>query len=120
MFSSRLTLDGTINRSNAIEVLLGARFTLPTEFSSAVYPNPFNPRTTISYDLPSDATVSIVIYDAIGQEIRHLVSQHYTAGRYSVQWDAKDHLGRSVGSGVYIAKIVAGPNTAIQKMLLLK
>ena len=116
----QIDLDGTITRSNPIEVLLGARFTLPTEFSSAVYPNPFNPRTTISYDLPSDADVSIIIYDAIGQEIRHLVSQHYTAGRYSVQWDAKDFMGRSVGSGVYIAKIKAGPNTAIQKMLLLK
>ncbi len=116
----QIDLDGTINRSNPIEVLLGARFTLPTEFASAVYPNPFNPRTTISYDLPADTTVSIIIYDAIGQEIRQLVSQHYTAGRYSVQWDAKDFMGRSVGSGVYIAKIVAGPNTAIQKMLLLK
>lgn len=116
----QVDLDGTINRSNPIEVLLGARFIMPTEFASAVYPNPFNPRTTISYDLPSDADVSIIIYDAIGQEIRHLVSQHYTAGRYSVQWDAKDFMGRSVGSGVYIAKIKAGPNTAIQKMLLLK
>ncbi len=116
----QVDLDGTINRSNPIEVLLGARFTLPTEFASAVYPNPFNPRTTISYDLPAEADVSIVIYDAIGQEIRHLVSRHYTAGRYSVQWDAKDFMGRSVGSGVYIAKIKAGPNTAIQKMLLLK
>ena len=116
----QVDLDGTINRSNPIEVLLGARFVLPTEFASAVYPNPFNPRTTISYDLPSDADVSIIIYDAIGQEIRHLVSQHYTAGRYSVQWDAKDFMGRSVGSGVYIAKIKAGPNTALQKMLLLK
>ncbi len=116
----QVDLDGTINRSNPIEVLLGARFILPTEFASAVYPNPFNPRTTISYDLPSDADVSIIIYDAIGQEIRHLVSQHYTAGRYSVQWDAKDFMGRSVGSGVYIAKIKAGPNTALQKMLLLK
>ena len=116
----QIDLDGSVNRSNPIEVLLGARFTLPKEFSSAVYPNPFNPRTTISYDLPADTTVSIVIYDAIGQEIRHLVSQHYTAGRYSVQWDAKDFMGRSVGSGVYIAKIKAGTNTAIQKMLLLK
>ena len=116
----QIDLDGTINRSNPIEVLLGARFILPTEFASAVYPNPFNPRTTISYDLPSEADVSIIIYDAIGQEIRQLVSQHYTAGRYSVQWDAKDFMGRSVGSGVYIAKIKAGPNTAIQKMLLLK
>ena len=116
----QIDLDGTINRSNPIEVLLGARFTLPTEFASTVYPNPFNPRTTISYDLPAETDVSIVIYDAIGQEIRQLVSRHYTAGRYSVQWDAKDHLGRSVGSGVYIAKIKAGSNTAIQKMLLLK
>lgn len=116
----QIDLDGTVNRSNPIEVLLGARFTLPTEFASAIYPNPFNPRTTISYDLPADTNVSVIIYDAIGQEIRQLVSQHYTAGRYSVQWDAKDFMGRSVGSGVYIAKIVAGPNTAIQKMLLLK
>ena len=116
----QIDLDGTVNLSNPIEVLLGARFILPTEFASAVYPNPFNPRTTISYDLPADTDVSIIIYDAIGQEIRQLVSQHYTAGRYSVQWDAKDFMGRSVGSGVYIAKIKAGPNTAIQKMLLLK
>ena len=116
----QIDLDGTVNLSNPIEVLLGARFTLPTEFASAVYPNPFNPRTTISYELPTDIAVSVIIYDAIGQEIRQLVSQHYTAGRYSVQWDAKDFMGRSVVSGVYIAKIKAGPNTAIQKMLLLK
>ncbi len=116
----QIDLDGTVNLSNPIEVLLGARFTLPTEFATAVYPNPFNPRTTISYELPSDAEVSVVIYDAIGQEIRQLVTRHYTAGRYSVQWDAKDHMGRSVGSGVYIAEIKAGSNTAIQKMLLLK
>ena len=116
----QIDLDGSVNLSNPIEVLLGARFTLPTEFASTVYPNPFNPRTTISYELPADTDVSIVIYNETGQEIRHLVTQHYTAGRYNVQWDAKDYLGRSVGSGVYIAKIVAGPNTAIQKMLLLK
>ena len=116
----QIDLDGSVNLSNPIEVLLGARFTLPTEFASTVYPNPFNPRTTISYELPADTDVSIVIYNETGQEIRHLVSQHYAAGRYNVQWDAKDYLGRSVGSGVYIAKIVAGPNTAIQKMLLLK
>ncbi len=116
----QIDLDGSVNLSNPIEVLLGARFTPPTEFASTVYPNPFNPRTTISYDLPADTDVSIVIYNETGQEIRHLVTQHYTAGRYNVQWDAKDYLGRSVGSGVYIAKIVAGPNTAIQKMLLLK
>ena len=116
----QIEIDGTVHRSNPIEVLLGARFLLPTEFSSSVYPNPFNPSTTISYDLPVDADVSVVIYDALGQEIRRLVSEYRTAGRYSVRWDAQDHLGRSVGSGVYIAKIKAGQHTALQKMLLLK
>ena len=116
----QIDIDGTVHRSNPVEVMLGARFLLPKEFSSFVYPNPFNPSTTISYDLPSDADVSIVIYDAIGQEIRQLVSEYRAAGRYSVRWDATDHRGRSVGSGVYIAKIKAGQHTVLQKMLLLK
>jgi VCBS repeat-containing protein len=117
----QIDLDGTIHRSNPIEVTLGARFlNLPTEFASAVYPNPFNPSTTVSYDLPADAQVSIVIYDALGQEIRQLVNNAHSIGRYSVQWDARDNLGRSVGSGVYIAKIKAGQFSATQKMLLLK
>lgn len=117
----QIDLDGTIHRSNPIEVVLGARFlNLPSEFASAVYPNPFNPATTISYDMPVEGNVSIVIYDAIGQEIRQLVNSGHSAGRYSLQWDAKDALGRNVGSGVYIAKIKAGTFSATQKMLLLK
>jgi hypothetical protein len=118
----QIDLDGTVHRSNIVEVLLGARFlNLPTEFATAVYPNPFNPATTISYDLPSDALVNVVIYDALGQEIRYLVNEQHAAGRYSIQWDAKDQLGHSVGSGVYIAKIKAGTSfSATQKMLLLK
>jgi hypothetical protein len=117
----QLDLDGTIHSSNVIEVILGARFMdLPTEFSTNVYPNPFNPSTTVSYDLPSEAAVSIVIYDALGQEVRRLVSEQKAAGRYTVQWDARDNLGRSVGSGVYIAKVEAGSYSSSQKMLLLK
>lgn len=116
----QIDLDGTIHRSNSIEVLLGARFAPPAEFASAVFPNPFNPTTTISYDLPADAQVQVIIYDAIGQEIRQLVNRSHTAGRYSVQWDARDQFGRNVGSGVYIAKIKADQFSATQKMLLLK
>jgi hypothetical protein len=117
----QLDLDGAIHSSAPIEVVLGARFlNLPTEFGSRVYPNPFNPATTIAYDLPSDSAVSIVIYGALGQEVRRLVTEQKAAGRYSIQWDALDNFGRSVGSGVYIAKIEAGQFTASQKMLLLK
>ncbi len=116
----QVDLDGSVTRSSAIEVLLGARMPLPTAFATSVYPNPFNPSTTISYDLPDASFVSIVIYDAIGQEVRRLVGDQTAAGRYRIQWDALDNQGRSVGSGVYIAKVEAGSFSSSQKMLLLK
>lgn len=116
----QVDLDGSIAQSNVIEVLLGARMPLPTEFAVNVYPNPFNPSTTISYDLPEAGSVTVVIYDVLGQQVRHLVSQVNAAGRYSIQWDARDNQGRGVASGVYIAKVDAGTSTLSQKMLLLK
>lgn len=116
----QVDLDGSIAQSNVIEVLLGARMPLPTEFAVNVYPNPFNPSTTISYDLPEAGPVSVVIYDVLGQQVRRLVSQITSAGRYSIQWDARDNQGRGVASGVYIAKVDAGTSTLSQKMLLLK
>ena len=116
----QVDLDGSISQSNVIEVLLGARMPLPTEFAVNVYPNPFNPSTTITYSLPEAAPVTVVIYDVLGQQVRQLISQFNSAGRYQVQWDARDSQGRSVASGVYIAKINAGTSTLSQKMLLLK
>ena len=116
----QVDLDGSIAQSNVIEVLLGARMPLPTEFAVNVYPNPFNPSTTISYDLPEGGPVTVVIYDVLGQQVRNLVSQVTSAGRYSIQWDARDNHGRGVASGVYIAKVDAGTSTLSQKMLLLK
>jgi hypothetical protein len=117
----QVDLDGRISQTSPIEVILGARFLdLPSDFATSIYPNPFNPSTTIAYDLPSEASVSIVIYDALGQEVRRLVSETKSAGRYTIRWDARDNLGRGVGSGVYIAKVEAGQFSAAQKMLLLK
>ena len=117
----QMDLDGRITQSSPIEVILGARFLdLPSDFATNIYPNPFNPSTTIAYDLPSEASVSIVIYDALGQEVRRLINDTKAAGRYTIQWDARDNLGRGVGSGVYIAKVEAGVFSATQKMLLLK
>jgi hypothetical protein len=117
----QIDLDGSVQLSNPIEVLLGARFQdIPQEFGVNSYPNPFNPSTTVSYDLPSAEQVTIVIYDVLGQEIRRLVDDQKAAGRYNIRWDARDNSGRSVGSGVYIAKIEAGAFSQSQKMLLLK
>lgn len=118
----QVDLDGKVTRSGVTEVLLGARFVdLPKEFSTMVYPNPFNPSTTIAYNLPDASTVSIIIYDALGQQVRTLVGNADTAaGRYSVQWDARDNQGRSLASGVYFAHITAGGFEDVRKMMLLK
>jgi len=118
----QVDLDGKVTRSRVAEVVLGARFAeAPAEFSTAVYPNPFNPSTTVAYNLPEASSVSIVIYDAMGQVVRTLLGNVSTsAGRYSVQWDARDDAGRMVSSGVYFAQITAGKYHGKQKMMLLK
>jgi hypothetical protein len=79
------------------------------------YPNPFNPSTMIKYELPEDAYVSIRIYNQLGQEIRTLVKEQKSAGRYQVEWNAK-----SYASGIYICKIEAGSFKRSMKMLLTK
>ena len=84
------------------------------------FPNPFNPITTLRYDLPSDALVTLSIYDMLGREITQLVNTTQEAGFKSVQWDAKDSMGRPVSAGVYLYQIQAGDFVQTKKMVLLK
>ena len=84
------------------------------------HPNPFNPITTIRYGLPSDALVTLSIYDMLGREIARLVNTNQEAGSKSVQWNATDTMGRPVGAGVYLYKIQAGEFVQTRKMFLLK
>ncbi len=83
-------------------------------------PNPFNPTTTISYQLPEDATVHLIVYDLLGRQIRTLVQTNQTAGRKSVVWDGKDTFGRVVSVGMYVVSLQAGTWHASQKVILLK
>ena len=69
------------------------------------HPNPFNPTTTIRYDLPKDSKVVLKIYNILGQEVRTLVNTTETFGRKSVVWDGKNDLGNPVSSGVYVYRI---------------
>ena len=66
------------------------------------YPNPFNPFTTIKYQLPNPSEVTLTVYNVIGQVIRTLVDEKQMAGYYSIQWDGKDETGQTVASGVYL------------------
>jgi len=95
--------------------------TLPKEFSlSQNFPNPFNPVTTINYDLPEQSHVLINIYDILGREIRTIVKTTQDAGYKSVIWDGTDEFGRSVGTGIYLYQIKAGDFNQTKKMLLLR
>lgn len=83
---------------------------LPTEFAlKPNYPNPFNPSTTIAYQLPRASRVQVEIYDLLGQRVRTLVSGARAPGRYQVRWDGTNQLGRPVGSGIYIYRLIASP-----------
>ena len=84
------------------------------------HPNPFNPVTTLHYDLPEQSFVSIMIYDILGREIIELVHTVQDAGFKSIQWDATNDAGNPVNAGVYIYQIHAGDFIQIRKMVLLK
>jgi hypothetical protein len=89
------------------------------------FPNPFNPSTTITFDLPGtvgNQSVSLTVYDIRGREVRTLVDRDPSAGTKTVVWDGRDNSGRSVGSGVYIYRIRTGDTemTVSRKMVVVR
>ena len=94
---------------------------VPTEFAlHNNYPNPFNPITTINYDLPQDGSVRLIIYDVMGREVTRLVNGFTPAGYHSVRWDARNKMGENVSAGVYFYHLQSGNFVKTQKMVLLK
>jgi hypothetical protein len=94
---------------------------LPKEFALAQnYPNPFNPLTTIKYAVPKESFVEISIYDILGQKVRTLVAETQTAGFKSVMWNGISENGNSVGSGMYIYRMIAGDFVATRKLVIVK
>ena len=84
------------------------------------FPNPFNPITTLRYDLPSDVFVTLTIFDMLGREVAQLINTAQKAGFKSIKWDATDSMGRPVSAGVYLYQIQAGEFVQTKKMVLLK
>ena len=84
------------------------------------YPNPFNPTTTIRFDLPRVMRVRLSVYNVEGKLIATLVDRHMAAGYKEVSWAAKDNSGQSVGSGIYFYRLVAGDFVQTKKMVLLR
>lgn len=111
---------GYQDTTNCSQLLIVSEI-LPTSYHlSSPFPNPFNPTTTISYDLPEQSQVTLGIYDLLGKKIKALVNQSQVAGNKIVVWDGTDFFGRQVSAGVYLYRIQAGEFTQTRKMLLLK
>jgi hypothetical protein len=88
------------------------------------YPNPFNPSTTIAFDLPGARDearpVSLVIYDVRGRRVRTLIDSEIVPGSYRLVWDGRDGRGASVSSGLYLYTLRSGDGAFTRKMTLLK
>jgi len=84
------------------------------------YPNPFNPITTLRYDLSEDAFVKITVYDILGKLVSNLLNNNQYSGNKSVQWNATNNQGEPVSAGLYLYTIEAGEFRQTKKMVLLK
>ncbi len=100
---------------------LDVRRPLPKTYSlSQNVPNPFNPTTAITYTLPEESKVELVIYNTLGQKVRTLVNGKQKAGVHKVVWNGKNDDGEKVASGVYFYKIKAGKFEDTKQMIMVK
>jgi hypothetical protein len=84
------------------------------------HPNPFNPTTTIEYEVSARERVRLRVYDVRGALVRTLVDTEQSAGAHVTGWNGTDEMGRAVASGVYYYRLEAGPASATKRMVLLK
>ncbi len=107
VFASDVTIQVNVNETNV----------LPAKFSlNSNYPNPFNPVTKISFELPKSTNISITVYNVLGQKVKDLITnQNYGAGRHEVSFDASGY-----STGVYLYKLSSSEFTAVKKMILSK
>jgi hypothetical protein len=89
---------------------------IPAEFRlEQNFPNPFNPGTTIQFQLPAESHVTLIIYDVLGQEVATLIDEKREAGKYIMQFD-----GSNITSGIYFYRLHAGSYIETKKFMLLK
>ncbi len=115
------TASVQINNPQVKTLRISKKAIVPTSFAvSQNYPNPFNPRTEIRYSIPREGKVEIIVYNALGQKVKTLVSRIKKAGSYQTVWDGTNAAGQAVASGVYMYRVTSGKNKAARKMILLR
>jgi len=121
-FVTATDFSGNESVPAVVDALTGVGGT-PTSYVLSVsnHPNPFNPRTTVRYTVPSRGPVTVAIYDARGAFVVTLVNDRtHDTGAYGIDWDGRTHDGARVASGIYFARIEHAGATRTRKMVLVK
>jgi len=85
-----------------------------------IFPNPFNPRTTISFFVNQSQRVSLAVFDMTGRRIAVVADQAYNAGSHTIEWNGKDSSGRAVSSGAYLVRMETEDQVESQTIMLVK
>jgi hypothetical protein len=108
----QIDIDGTFEYSDIVEANLGT----PEQFElDQNFPNPFNPTTSISFNLPMDSDVKLNVFNVLGEEVAELLNENITAGYHSINFNASE-----LNSGIYFYKLETNNFTQIRKMMLVK
>ncbi|MEE2876338.1 MAG: T9SS type A sorting domain-containing protein [Candidatus Neomarinimicrobiota bacterium] len=105
---------------NWLENQIGIELIPPRFALHPGFPNPFNPSTTIQFDLPMDSNVRISVYDIAGREIAVLTEERFRSGKYSIEWRGITDSGQWAPSGIYYIKLTTGEFSQTHKLTLLK
>jgi len=113
----QLDTDGTFVYSNEVSVSIG----VPSKYDlDQNYPNPFNPVTLINYKLSEAGFTTLIIMNALGQEIKQLVNANLKPGKYQATWDGTDDSGQPVAAGLYFYRFQSNDFVSTKRMTLLK
>lgn len=112
-FSNNTTiLYSVFHKRNKISGVDDSDSSIPNRFNLYNnYPNPFNPETKIKFILPSEAKISLSIYNILGEEIKVLINETRLSGEYEITWNGADNKGNKVPSGIYFITMKANPTT---------
>jgi hypothetical protein len=115
IYAARVDSEGVVRIHEQITATPEPRITLHRSI-----PNPFTDATTIVYEIPFQAHVTVTIYDVLGREVKQLLAAEQPAGRYSLTWNGINESGSSVSSGAYFLRLSAKDHTVTRKLMVLR
>ena len=115
-YTEKVEFIANMNIGNGLNAFGLSSIAAPEEFSlKSAYPNPFNPITSLTLDIPESGQVSVQVYNIMGQVVATLASGHMDASTYTLTWDASN-----VSSGMYFVKAETAGSVTTQKLVLMK